>query len=90
MIVIRALKSYNIRTQEDLFAHPLVDQLRACDSPGVVLQELVQVRNRSRRDHERLSHFLEPTVDLLHTFSLVLEMPEDVGFVRFSSGHVFF
>jgi hypothetical protein len=84
LIVIRALKTYNMRTKEDLFAHPLAAQLRDCDSPGailVVLQEQVQVHNKSRRGHERVSHFLEPTVNLLHTFSLALE--EGVGFVCF-------
>ena len=86
LIVIRALKTYEMRTKEGLFAHPLAAQLQACNSPGailLVLQQQVQVHNRSRYSHERLTHCLDPTVNVLHTFSLALE--EGVGLVCSSS-----
>ncbi|KAI0272946.1 hypothetical protein BGY98DRAFT_1189114 [Russula aff. rugulosa BPL654] len=83
LIVIRALKTYEKGTMIDLFTHPLAAQLRACNSPGsilLMLQQQVQAHNRSpsRCSHERLTHYLDPTVNVLYTFSLVLE--EGVGF----------
>jgi hypothetical protein len=83
-IVIRALKRYKERTKDDLFAHPLAAQLRACNSPSailLVLQQQIQVHNRSRCSHERLTHCLDPTVNVLYTFSRVLE--DGVGLVCF-------
>jgi hypothetical protein len=84
LIVIRALKTYEKCTMIDLFTHPLAAQLRACNSPGsilLMLQQQVQAHNQSpsRCSHERLIHYLDPTVNVLYTFSLVLE--EGVGFV---------
>jgi hypothetical protein len=84
LIVIRALKTYERRTKKDLFAHPLAAQLRACNSPGailLVLQQQVQVHNQSRCSHERLTHYLDHTVNVLYIFSLALE--EGVGLVCF-------
>ena len=84
LTVIRALKTYKNRTKNDLFAHPIAAQLRACKSPDailLVLQQQVQAHNnQSRCGHEKLTHCLEPTVDVLYTFSLVLE--GGVSFVR--------
>jgi hypothetical protein len=84
LIVIRALKTYEKCTKEDLFAHPLAAQLQACNSPGailLVLQQQVQVHNQSRCSHERLTHCLDTTVNILYTFSLALE--EGAGLVCF-------
>jgi hypothetical protein len=86
LIVIRALKTYKMRTKKDIFAHPLAAQLRACNSPGailLVLQQQVQARNQSRRSHERLTLCLDPTVNVLYTFSRALE--EGVGYVCFGT-----
>ena len=81
LIVVRALKIYKERTKEDLFAHPLAAQLRACRSPSDILLVLqqVQVHNQSRCSHERLTHYLDPTVNVLYTFSRALE--DGVGLV---------
>lgn len=76
LTVIRALNSYKMDTKKDLFAHPLAAQLRACNSPGailLVLQQQIQVHDRSRSSHERLTCCLDTTVNLLYTFSLALE-----------------
>jgi hypothetical protein len=84
LIVIRALNTYKMRTKKDLFAHPLTAQLRACNSPGailLVLQQQFQVHNQSRCSYERLTQCLDPTVNVLYTFSLALE--EDDGLVCF-------
>jgi hypothetical protein len=86
LIVIRALKTYERRTKKDLFAHPLAAQLQACNSPGailLVLQQQVQVHNQSRRSYERLTHYLDHTVNVLYTFSLPLEEGASVGLVCF-------
>lgn len=82
LTVIRALNAYQNHTKKDLFAHPLADQLRACNSPDailLVLQRQVQVHDQPRCSHERLTHCLEPTVNVLYTFSLALE--KGVGLV---------
>ena len=84
LIVIRALKTYKELTRKDLFAHALAAQLRACNSPGAilfVLQQQVQVQNQSRCSHERLTHCLDLTVNVLYTFSRALE--DGVGLVCF-------
>jgi hypothetical protein len=76
LTVIRALKTYQNRTKKDLFAHPLAAQLRACNSPDAilcVLRRQVEVHDQPRCGHERLTHCLEPTVNVLYTFSLALE-----------------
>ena len=56
----------------DLLTHPLADRLRACHSASsviTVLQEQVQELNQSQRSN---SKWLDPTVNLLHTFSETL------------------
>ncbi|KAI0272945.1 hypothetical protein BGY98DRAFT_1099667 [Russula aff. rugulosa BPL654] len=76
LTVIRALKTYQNHTKKDLFAHPLAAQLRACNSPDailLVLQQQVQVHDQPRCSHERLTYCLEPTVNVLYSFSLALE-----------------
>ncbi|KAF8492980.1 hypothetical protein F5888DRAFT_1726120 [Russula emetica] len=76
LIVIRALKRYEKRTKEDIFAHPLAAQLQACNSPDailLVLQQQVQVHDQSRCSHERLTRCLDSTVNILYAFSLALE-----------------
>lgn len=86
LTVIRALKTYQSHTKKDLFAHPLAAQLQACDSPDailLVLQQQVQVHDRPRCSHERLSYCLEPVVNVLYSFSLTLE--KGVGLVCFST-----
>ncbi len=86
LIVIRALKTYKERTKEDLLAHPLAAQLRACDSPGailLVLQQQVQVHKQSRCGHEKLTQCLDPTVNVLWAFSVALG--EGVGLVCFKA-----
>jgi len=77
-----ALKSYKKRTNHDLLAHPLAAQLEACDSPAAILALLsqqVQELNQSRTRDERLSKWLDPTVNVLYAFSATLG--EGVGLV---------
>ncbi|KAH9035775.1 hypothetical protein EDB85DRAFT_2212481 [Lactarius pseudohatsudake] len=85
-----ALKAYEKKTKKDLLAHPLAAQLQACNSPAdilVVLQDKVRELDQSRSADERLSRWLNPTIDVLYAFSATLG--EGVGLV-FSPARVIF
>jgi len=77
-----ALKAYEKKTKKDLLAHPLAAQLQACNSPAdilAVLQDRVKEFDQSRSVDERLSRWLNPTIDVLYAFSATLG--EGVGLV---------
>jgi hypothetical protein len=81
LIFDNALKTYKKCTKTDLLKHPLADRLQACDSPSsvlAVLKEQVQELNESQRSSTK---WLEPTVNVLHTFSETLG--QGVGSVCF-------
>ncbi|KAH9035903.1 hypothetical protein EDB85DRAFT_2143394 [Lactarius pseudohatsudake] len=85
-----ALKAYEKKTKKDLLAHPLTAQLESCNSPAdilLVLQERVNELDQSRSADERLSRWLNPTIDVLYAFSAILG--EGVGLV-FSPARVIF
>ena len=70
-----ALKAYEKRTKLDLLAHPLAAQLQACKSPSdiiAVLQDKVKEFEQSRSADERLSRWLNPTINVLYAFSTTL------------------
>ena len=82
LIFNNALKAYEKRTKNDLLSHPLAAQLQACDSPTAILALLhqqVQELNQSRKSDERLSRWLDPTVNVLYALSATLG--EGVGLV---------
>jgi len=86
LIIINALDAYKKRTKKDLRVHPLVAELQSCNSPSAilaVLQQQLQVLDQSRRSDERWTRWLDPTVNVLYTFSATLG--EGVGLVRFRS-----
>jgi len=75
LIFNNALKAYEKQTKKDLLAHPLAAELQACDSPTsilAVLQHQVQDLNQSRTSNERLTKWLDPTVNVLYAFSETL------------------
>ena len=77
-----ALKVYEKRTKKDLLAHPLASQLQACDSPAAILailQQQVQGLDQSRSGGDRWTKLLDPTINVLYTFSATLG--EGVGMV---------
>jgi hypothetical protein len=81
LIFDNALKTYKKRTKMDLSKHPLADRLQACHSASsilAVLQEQVQQLDESQRSNTK---WLDPTVNVLHTFSETLG--EGVGSVCF-------
>ncbi|KAF8265625.1 hypothetical protein EI94DRAFT_305085 [Lactarius quietus] len=70
-----ALKAYEKKTKKDLLAHPLAAQLQVCKSPDdilVVLQGKVKEFEDSRSADERLSRWLNPTINVLFAFSATL------------------
>ena len=67
-----ALQSYRKQTKKDLSAHPLASQLRSCDSTSAiiaVLEDQVREFDKSRSGDERLTKWLNPTVNVLYAFS---------------------
>ena len=86
LIINNALKVYEKHTKKDLLAHPLAAQLQACQTPSsilVILQQQVQELNRSRATDDRLTKWLDPTVNVLYAFSETLG--EGVSLVCLSS-----
>ena len=82
LILDNALKVYEKRTKRNLVAHPLASQIQACDSPGdilAVLQQQVQGLDQSRSADERWTKWLDPTINVLFTFSQTVVA---VGLVR--------
>ena len=72
LIFSNALKAYEKHTKNDLLSHPLAAQLQACQSLGsilAVLQQQVHDFNQSRTNDERLTKWLDPTVNVLYAFS---------------------
>ena len=70
-----ALDAYEKKTKNKLLTHPLAAQLRSCDSPTAilsVLHDLIQQLDRRRRSDERLTNWLNPTVNVLYAFSSTL------------------
>jgi hypothetical protein len=81
-----SLQSYNNKTKYELLDHPLATKLQSCDSPNAVLtvlQDLIQQFDQRRTSDERLKNWLNPTVNVLYTFSSALG--EGVGLVSLSS-----
>ena len=79
----KALKAYKAKTKQDLIAHPLATQLRACNSPAAILtalQDQVHQFEQSRSTDERLRRWLDPTINVLYTFSGILS--QGVSLVR--------
>ena len=70
VVINNALKDYEKRTKKNLLTHPLASQLQACDSPGDILAVLrQQILNQSRSTDERWTKWLDPTINVLLTFS---------------------
>ncbi len=77
-----ALKAYENKTKNKLLTHPLAVQLQSCNSPAAVLsvlQEIIQQFDQRRRSDERLRNWLNPTVDILFSFSALIS--DGIGLV---------
>jgi len=81
-----SLQAYDNKTKNKLLDHPLAARLQSCDSPNAVLsvlQDLIQQFDQRRTNDERLKSWLNPTVNVLYTFSATLG--EGVGLVSLLS-----
>ena len=70
-----ALKAYQKQTNKDLLAHPLASQFQSCNSTTAILailQVQVQEFDKSRSGDERLTKWLNPTVNVLGAFSATI------------------
>ncbi|KAH9028031.1 hypothetical protein EDB83DRAFT_1905914 [Lactarius deliciosus] len=85
-----SIKEYQKKTKKDLLLHPLMGQLQTCNSPAdilAVLRTQVQQFEQSTSGDDKLTKWLNPTVNVLYAFSAVLG--EGVGLV-FSPAKVIF
>jgi hypothetical protein len=76
------LNEYHIVTGKSLITHPFATQLDNCDSPQAVsnvLRTQAQAFSKSRKHYEKLMGWLDPTVNILFTFSATLG--EGIGLV---------
>jgi hypothetical protein len=69
-----AVDSYKRRTGNDLTSNPLLPRLESCNSPDAVITLLREQvpgfdQSRSDNDSERLSNWLNPTVNVIVAFS---------------------
>lgn len=70
-----ALEAYEKATKNKLLAHPLATELQSCDSPAAVLsllKTLVQESDQRSSSDQRLGNWLNPTVNVLYTFSATI------------------
>jgi hypothetical protein len=83
VIFNNALKAYERRTKKDLLSHPLAVELQTCNSPTAILAVLRRQAQGldSSSSNDRWTKWLEPTVNVLHTFSDTLG--EAVSLVSF-------
>jgi hypothetical protein len=75
LIMSDALDAYKGHTRKDLSAHPLADELQTSDSPCeilLLLHQQIRGLNQSRNTHQRLTGFLDPTVNVLYAFATAL------------------
>ena len=79
-----ALESYKKRTGNDLTSNPLLPRFKTCNSPDAVitlLREQIPGFDQSQNDNdsERLSNWLNPTVNVISAFSGTINDSESVG-----------
>ena len=86
LIFSPALKAYERRTKTDILTHPLASQLQACNSPASILDVLqgqVDDLDQVRKKDERLTKWLNPTINVLLAFSATVG--EGVSLVKFKA-----
>ena len=74
-IFVQALEKYREKTKTDLITHPLATQLQSCNSSSdilAILHDKVKEFEKSRTQNERLSRWLNPTINVLYAFSATL------------------
>ncbi|KAH8997779.1 hypothetical protein EDB86DRAFT_2913069 [Lactarius hatsudake] len=89
-IFYTSMKEYEKKTKKELLTHPLMAQLQTCNTPTDILAVLhtqVQQFEQSTSGDDKLTKWLNPTVNVLYAFSSALG--EGVGLV-FSPAKVIF
>ena len=74
-LITAALEEYKRKTKKDIASHPLAAELKSCDSPSAILAILraqVQTFDKSQSTDEKLTKWLDPTVNVLYAFSAVV------------------
>jgi len=75
VIFDNALEAYKKKTKKELRSHPLLPKLQACNSPDAVLTVLREQIPTFDQSHstsatnDKLTNWLNPTVNVLHSFS---------------------
>jgi hypothetical protein len=74
-IIAAALEEYKRKTKQDIASHPLAAELKSCESTSAILAILraqVQTFDKSQCADEKLTKWLDPTVNVLYAFSAIL------------------
>ena len=85
----KALEEYKKKTGKDLTTDPLAAQIKGCNSPGAILTVLEGIANelnQSRGSDERLTKWLNPTVNILSVLTATLG--QGAGLVSYSTSLV--
>ncbi|KAH9060128.1 hypothetical protein EDB87DRAFT_1728875 [Lactarius vividus] len=81
-IFVATLKEYEKKTKTDLHTHPLAMQLQSCNSSSdiiAVLHDKVNEFDQARNHNERLSSWLNPTINVL--YAIFAAPGEGIGLV---------
>ena len=74
-ILYASIKEYEKKTKKDILIHPLMAQFQTCNSPTdilAILRTQVQHFEQSTRGDDKLTRWLDPTVNVLYAFSATL------------------
>ena len=74
-VIAAALEEYKKKTKKDIASHPLAAELKSCESTSSILAILraqVQTFDKSQSVDEKLTKWLDPTVNVLYAFSAIL------------------
>ena len=91
-IFVAAIKEYEKKTKTDLLTHPLATQLQSCESSSdilAVLHNKVDEFDKARSHNEKLSSWLNPTINVLYAFSATLGQGVGLVSLNSSTGHFF-
>jgi hypothetical protein len=89
-IFVAATKEYENKTKTDLLTHPLATQLQSCASSSdilAVLHSQVKEFDKARSHNEKLSSWLNPTINVLYAFSATLGQGVGLVSLNSSTGH---
>ena len=78
------MEEYKKKTKKDIASHPLAAELKNCQSTDailIILRAQVQTVDKSQSADEKLTKWLDPTVNVLHAFSATLG--DTIGLVIF-------